>query len=110
MNATDPRYDVIGLGVSTLDLLMVVDELPGREFVQRARHSLLEGGGPVATAMVTLARLGARAAMVDKIGDDWRGKLIVSEFESEGVSTGYLVIAPHSSSSIASIIDRKSVV
>jgi sulfofructose kinase len=101
------EFDVIGLGVSTLDLLMVVDEFPACEVVQRAHDSSLQGGGPVATAMVTLARLGARTAIIDKIGDDWRGKLILEEFQREGVSTDLVTIAENSSSSVASILVRK---
>lgn len=102
-----PKYDVVGLGVSTIDLLMLVDEFPDQEMVLRAHDSVLAGGGPVATAMVTLARLGARTAMADRLGDDWRGNLIVEEFRREGVDTGPLVIAHGSSSSIASILVRK---
>jgi sulfofructose kinase len=108
MDGSTSGYDVVGLGVSTLDLVMVVDEFPGREVVQRAHESVLEGGGPVATAMVTLARLGARTAMIDKLGDDWRGKLIVEEFRRERVCEDYLLTAPRRSSSIASILVRKA--
>jgi sulfofructose kinase len=100
-------FDVIGLGVSTLDLVMVVDDFPQDEGVQRAQASALQGGGPVATAMVALARLGARTAMVDRVGDDWRGRLVVEEFEREGVSVECLQRAPNRSSSIASILVRK---
>lgn len=100
-------FEVVGLGVSTVDLVMVVDELPGQELVQRAHDSVLEGGGPVATAMVTLARLGARTAMIDKLGDDWRGKLILEGFRREDVSADHIVTAPQRSSSIASILVRK---
>jgi sulfofructose kinase len=108
MDRSSSGYDVVGLGVSTLDLVMVVAELPGQELVQRAYDSVLEGGGPVATAMVTLARLGARTAMIDKLGDDWRGKLIVDEFRREEVSADHVVTAPQRSSSIASILVRKA--
>ena len=69
----DRKFDVVGLGASALDLLQVVDELPGGECVQQASNYALQGGGPIATAMVALARLGSRTAMLDKIGDDWRG-------------------------------------
>jgi len=103
----DRKFDVVGLGVSTLDLLMIVDELPGREVVQRAHDSALQGGGPVATAMVTLARLGSRTAMLDKIGDDWRGRFILDEFRKEHVSTEWIRIASGCRSSIASILVRK---
>lgn len=104
----DRKFDVVGLGVSTLDLLMIVDELPGEESVQRAHESVLQGGGPVATAMVALARLGSRTAMLDKVGDDWRGGLIIDEFRKEDVATDWVRIAAGRSSSIASILVRKS--
>jgi sulfofructose kinase len=103
----DKNFDVVGLGVSSLDLLMIVDELPGEELVQRAHDSVLQGGGPVATAMVTLARLGSRTAMLDKVGDDWRGGLILDEFRKEKVSTAWMRIASGCRSSIASIMVRK---
>jgi sugar/nucleoside kinase (ribokinase family) len=101
------KFDVVGLGVSTLDLLLVVDELPGEEGVQRALESVLQGGGPVATAMVALVRLGSHTAMLDKVGDDWRGKLIIDEFKKEGVATEWMRIASGCGSSIASIMVRK---
>jgi sulfofructose kinase len=103
---TEP--DVVGLGVSTLDLVMLVDQLPGAELVQRAHQSLLQSGGPVATALVALARLGSRAAMLDCLGDDWRAGLIRTEFEREGVLTCHLAIAKGCSSSVASILVRRS--
>jgi sugar/nucleoside kinase (ribokinase family) len=101
------KFDVVGLGVSSLDLLMIVDELPGKELVQHAHDCALQGGGPIATAMVTLARLGSRTAMLDKIGDDWRGRLILNEFRKENVSTDWMCIASGCRSSIASILVRK---
>ena len=107
MSAKNPVYDVIGLGVSTLDFLQIVDELPGEELVQKAYQSVLQGGGPVATSIVTLARLGSRTAMIDSLGDDWRGGLILEEFKREGVSTDHIIIDRGATSSIASILIRK---
>ena len=101
------KFDVVGLGVCTLDLLMVVDELPGEESVQRAQDSVLQGGGPIATALVALARLGSRTAMLDKVGDDWRGRLIIDEFRKEDVVTEWMRVAAGRTSSIASILVRK---
>jgi sugar/nucleoside kinase (ribokinase family) len=99
--------DVVGLGVSTLDFLQIVDELPAKELVQRAHRSLLQGGGPVATAMVALARLGSRTAMIDKVGDDWRGRLILEEFIKTRVSVDWIRIAHKATSSMASILVRQ---
>ncbi len=106
MTECKKRFDLIGLGVSTLDLLMLADELPGEESVQRAHRSALQGGGPVATAMVTAARLGSVTAMIDKIGDDWRGRLIVNELREENVSSEHILVDPGATSSIASITVR----
>lgn len=107
MTISGKLHDIVGLGVSTVDLLMLADELPGEESVQRAHRSVLQGGGPVATALVAAARLGSRTAMIDKIGDDWRGRLIIDEFRKENVSTGHIRIVPGAASSIASITVRK---
>jgi sulfofructose kinase len=98
------RFDVVGLGVSTVDLLMQVDHLPAEEEILRAEGSSVQGGGPVATAIVALARLGARTAMIDAVGDDWRGRLIHDEFAREGVSTELLRPRPGSTSATAVVL------
>jgi sugar/nucleoside kinase (ribokinase family) len=95
------RYDVVGLGVSTIDLLMQVEHLPAEEEILRAEGFSVQGGGPVATAIVALARLGARTAMIDAVGDDWRGSLIHDEFAREGVSTELLWLRPGCTSATA---------
>jgi sulfofructose kinase len=105
MNKT---FDVIGLGVSTVDLLNVVDHFPDKEEVQKSVCSTMQGGGPVATAIVTLARLGAKVAMIDSIGDDWFGKQIVDEFKNEQVETNHIKINRNSTSSLATVLVRKS--
>ncbi len=101
------KFDAIGLGASTVDLLSLVDHFPAREEVQRAEAMAIEGGGPVATAIVTLARLGARVAMIDLLGDDWRGDLIRAEFRREGVSLEHLRLAEGVTSSTSSILVRQ---
>jgi sulfofructose kinase len=101
------QFDVIGLGVSVVDVVTRVDHFPAREEVQHASAAAVQGGGPVATAMVTLARLGARVAMLDAVGDDWRGDLIRDEFRREGVCTDYLKRVAGYTSSIASILVRQ---
>jgi len=89
---TTAQIDILGLGASTIDIVTLVDHLPATEEVQRALDMTTQGGGPVATAIVAAARLGATTAMIDAIGDDWRGALIRSEFEWEGVYTDPLLV------------------
>jgi sulfofructose kinase len=67
----------------------------------------VQGGGPVATAIVTLARLGAKTAMVDAVGDDWRGALIRDEYHQAGVSTEYIQVREGCISALACVLVRK---
>ncbi len=96
-------YDVLGLGVSTLDVLTLVEHFPQGDEVQRADEITIQGGGPVATALATLSRLGARTAMLDRLGDDWRGERIRAEFIQQGVSVEHILIQPGCTSSLASV-------
>jgi len=98
------RIEVVGIGAATVDLLTLVDHFPAGREVQRAIEMIIQGGGPVATALVTLARLGAKTAMVDAIGDDWCGALIRDEFRRGEVLTDFVVLRPGCTSAAASIL------
>ena len=100
--------DVLGLGVSTIDILNVVDHFPLEEEVQRSIETAIDGGGPVATAIVALARLGAKVMMIDSIGDNWCGKLILGEFKRENVLTDHIKVNKGCTSSTATILVRKN--
>jgi sulfofructose kinase len=100
-------FDVVGLGISPLDILALVDHFPVGDEVQQAFEISAQGGGPVATALVTLSRLGCRTAMIDAIGDDWRGKLILNEFHRERVCIDHICIRPGCTSAAASILVHK---
>jgi len=83
--------DIIGIGASTVDLLMPVDEFGGSEGAVELSGVRMAGGGPVATACVVAAHLGVKTAMLDRVGTDWRGDLILKEFETFNVCTEELV-------------------
>ena len=101
------KVEVVGLGVSTVDLIALVDHYPRDDEVQIAADMVAQGGGPVSTAVVTLARLGARVAMLDVVGDDWRGELIKREFQNEGVDVNHLISVPGVMSSTSYIMVHK---
>lgn len=105
MEAPEPSViEVVGVGVATLDLLSRVAHFPDGEGVQQSLETSLQGGGPVATALVTLARLGVRTALLDCLGDDWRSQQIRAELEQEGVETAYLAARPGRTASIATVL------
>jgi len=103
----EKSYDVVGLGVSTIDLLMLVDHLPAEEEILRAEGFSTQGGGPVATAMVAAARAGGRVAMIDALGDDWRGDAIVNGYTDAGVGTDLLVRRKGYTSATAVLLVRR---
>ncbi|MBN2149361.1 MAG: hypothetical protein JW726_18380 [Anaerolineales bacterium] len=99
--------DVVGLGAATVDVLTLVEHWPVAGEVQRALEVSIQGGGPVATAIVALARLGASTAMLSMLGDDWRAAIIRQEFEREQVHTGFLRTCSGCESCMAAILVRQ---
>jgi sulfofructose kinase len=97
-------YDVIGLGASTADLLTLIDHFPSMREAQQASAMTIQGGGPVATAMVTVARLGCKAVMIDSIADDWAGGVVLDGFKSEGVNTDHIEVHPGATTSTSNIL------
>lgn len=96
--------DVIGLGLCTADLLFVVPRPPSFTEVVRASAYLRQGGGPVPTALVALARLGVSTRFIGRIGDDDDGRFIRAEFDREGVDTSRLLVEPGALSRIALVL------
>ncbi len=96
-------FDVVGLGCSCLDFFGVVPHIPGLDEEIEMLESTQQGGGEVATALVTLAKLGATVAYIGKIGDDPVGYFIKHEFDHYGVDTSHMIVEP-GASSLASMV------
>lgn len=85
-------FDCLGFGICALDYLSILDPYPGLDEKVNVVASSVQGGGPVPTAMATMAKLGAEVAFVGEIGDDYEGMVIRSELEKFGVDVDYLLI------------------
>jgi sugar/nucleoside kinase (ribokinase family) len=85
MTAVGTSPQVVCVGVVSLDSLALVDVYPDAD--QRVLASAVEvaGGGPAATAAVTLTRQGVSAAFVGRVGDDADGRAVLAQLEREGV-------------------------
>ena len=92
---------VIGLGQCSLDILGQVDNYPALDEKAELNSLLVQGGGPVATALVTLSRLGVPVAIVGAVGDDDFGRQIREGLFQENVDCTYLIQSPQSSSQVA---------
>jgi ribokinase len=102
-------YDCIGQGICAVDFSCLLPYYPALDEKIVLQNFAKQGGGPVPTGLVTLARLGVKSAFLGKIGADAEGSFIINELRQEGVDTGAMVIEPQVSTPCAFIwIDRLS--
>jgi sugar/nucleoside kinase (ribokinase family) len=83
---------VVCAGLATLDTIYRVPQLPPKDGRVVATERVVAGGGPAATAAVTLARLGVDVAFVGAVGSDEAGLEIVDGLEEEGVDVSAVAI------------------
>ena len=86
--------DVICVGAATIDIIAVVDSMPGGDDRVVVEPFIVAGGGPAATAAVALARLGATVGFCGVVGDDDAGGLVRTLLEDEGVDVSWLTTFP----------------
>jgi ribokinase len=99
----------LGFGICPLDYLSILTPYPGLDEKVNVVASSVQGGGPVPTAMATMARLGAEVAFAGKVADDYEGMMIWRELEIFEVNTDWLILSPGSKSLKAFIwIDKNS--
>jgi ribokinase len=97
----DGRYDVVVVGKANVDYLVRGPRLPhagesvNGDFFQQAP------GGKGANQAVGAARLGARVALVARVGNDVRGDSVVEALITEGVEIDHLVRDPAAFTGVA---------
>ena len=96
--------EVIGIGVSIVDHLIVIPSFPVEDTKMRAVSCVRQGGGPAATAIVALAKLGVKTAYISRIGNDEAGRLIKEDLKQYGVITDYIVEQRNVSTPVAFVL------
>lgn len=81
----DRPFDVVGLGLNSIDLVAVVSEYPARNSKQRLQQFARSPGGQIATALVATSRLGWQSRYIGRFGDDELGVLSRESLTTEGV-------------------------
>ncbi len=94
---------VVGIGQCSWDYLAVVDSFPAVDTKVEVRDWQEQGGGPVATALVALTRLGIPCDFYGITGDDPEGEKIRGSLLAEGVSTTGLLTRENAASQTAFI-------
>ena len=88
----EPSIQVFGLGQCSLDYIGRVEDYPPPDRKCEFSDLVIQGGGPVATALVALARWGIFCAFAGVRGEDGFGTLIQSSLDEEGIDTRGLVV------------------
>lgn len=79
--------EVIGIGAALFDILMTADGFPKEDSKLQGTGSKTQCGGPCATALVAMSRLGVRTEYAGTLGDDEYGRRIQEAFRKYGVGT-----------------------
>jgi ribokinase len=98
------HFDVVGLGQCSLDYIGSLQVYPALDQKAELGNLLVQGGGPVATALVVLSRLGVNTSFLGRIGGDEQGEQIREGLEGEGVDCQGLSVDPKGSSQVAFIV------
>ncbi len=102
-------FDVVTLGLNSVDLVSVVGEFPHAGTKQRLQRFARLPGGQMATAAATCARLGLRARYIGSFGDDVLGQLSRQSLLDEGVDlTAARTIAGAANQFAVIIVDARS--
>jgi sugar/nucleoside kinase (ribokinase family) len=80
------------VGLATRDTIWRVPSHPPVDGRVVATEVVVAGGGPAATAAVTLARLGIEVAFAGAVGDDDAGDFVRAGLEREGVDVSRLAV------------------
>ena len=105
----DKPFDVVGMGLNSVDFLCVVPEVPALNSKMEMLQFSKQGGGQVATAMVALSRWGVKAKYIGKVGGDEWGQFSLHSIRQEGVDVSSVTTEPDATNQFATIIvDRTS--
>jgi sugar/nucleoside kinase (ribokinase family) len=100
----DKPFDVVGMGLNSVDLLTVVPEFPAPNSKMKMLQFSKQGGGQVATALVALSRWGVKTKYLGKVGADELGQFSLHSIRQEGVDVSSVTIEPNATNQFATII------
>lgn len=99
--------DIFFIGIAVVDYVFSVDRMPDRAEKYRARECQIVGGGLAANAAATAARLGHKAHMIGRLGDDVVADQIIDGLAAEGVDcAGLRRFAGHRSPLSSVFVDK----
>lgn len=112
--------EVVGIGAVVYDVLMTADCFPQEDTKLIVNGTKTQCGGPEATALVAISKMGVTAEHFGTVGQDAYGRYVLGELERFGVRTGKvravegansffsLVLLNQSNSTRTCLVDRGS--
>lgn len=100
---TRKPIEVFGLGQCCIDYIALIDSYPSADSKCEFTQMVVQGGGPVATALVALSRWGVPCAFAGVAGEDRFGVMIHKSLVQEGVDADGLLIRKRHMSQFAFI-------
>jgi len=101
-------YDVLTIGRSCVDFIIVVDEFPQENSKMSLDSRLMEAGGQGGTSACCVSKLGGKVSYIGQVGDDPEGQFCLSRLKAFDVDTNFVKIIPKGKTPIAYIIVTKS--
>lgn len=85
-------YDLLVIGSANADLVIGVERRPGAGETVLGSDLAVHPGGKGANQAVAAARLGARTALLARVGDDGHGRLLLDSMRNAGVDTAGVLV------------------
>ena len=82
------KTEVVGIGAVVYDVLMTADTFPQEDTKLIATGMKTQCGGPEATALVAISKMGVQAEHFGTLGDDAYGNYVLGEMQRFGIKTG----------------------
>jgi len=101
-NPDAPR--ILCLGQAVQDFVFELEHIPRSPEKYQARALDLVGGGPAATAAVAIGRLGGKASLAARVGNDAVGRIIREELTGYGVDCSPMSVTQGCQSSASAVI------
>ncbi|MFF5363045.1 PfkB family carbohydrate kinase [Streptomyces scabiei] len=92
------------VGLCTLDVVQLVDRVPGANEKLTAREQVVAAGGPAANAAVTFAHLGGAATLLSAVGHHPLGVAVAADLDRQGVTVVDLAAGSAEPPAVSSVL------
>lgn len=95
---------LVFLGAATIDMIFSVEQLPARPGKVLPTALVQAAHGMATSAATAAARLGGKASLITRIGDDPMGHRFLAEIQAEGVDCSHVRLVPGVGTPVSAVI------